>query len=44
MSVRVTDLGPNQVFAFETMPIPFLKAVQTRWRYDFEPVEGGISW
>jgi hypothetical protein len=40
-SVRVTDLEPDRVFAFEAMPIPFLKAVQTRWRYDLEPVEGG---
>ncbi|MCH9037559.1 MAG: SRPBCC family protein [Chloroflexi bacterium] len=36
----VTKAESGQAFAFETHSLPF-KGVQTRWRYQMEPSEGG---
>ncbi len=36
----VTEAEPGGAFAFETHSVPF-KGMQTRWRYQMEPSEGG---
>ena len=44
MTYIVTDLKPGRTFAFETRaPTPPFswRGVQSKWRYDIEPVDGG---